>query len=72
MVLSYIPCSHLNPFDLCGVLSGDVYAMSQTQAQQVQQSLDEVQSLRQRLGTPDWRDEDWGIVDGVLASYERM
>lgn len=46
--------------------------MSQTQAQQVQQSLDEVQSLRQRLGTPEWRDEDWGIVDGVLASYERM
>ena len=46
--------------------------MSQTQAQQVQQSLDEVQSLRQRLGAPDWRDEDWGLVDGILASYERM
>jgi hypothetical protein len=46
--------------------------MSQKQAQQVQQSLDEVQSLRQRLGTPDWREEDWGLVDGVLASYERM
>lgn len=46
--------------------------MSQTQAQQVKQSLDEVQSLRQRLGTPDWRDEDWGLVDGVLATYERM
>jgi hypothetical protein len=46
--------------------------MSQTQAQQVQQSLDEVQSLRQRLGTPQWRDEDWGLMDGVLASYARM
>lgn len=46
--------------------------MSQTQAQQVQQSLDEVKALRQRLGTPDWREEDWGLVDGVLASYERM
>ena len=46
--------------------------MSQTQAQQVKQSLDEVQSLRQRLGTPHWRAEDWGLVDGILASYERM
>ena len=46
--------------------------MSRSQAQQVQQSLDEVQSLRQRLGTPDWRDEDGGLVDGVLASYERV
>ena len=36
--------------------------MSRAQAQQVQQSLDEVQSLRQRLGTPDWRDEDWGLT----------
>ena len=46
--------------------------MSQTQAQQVKQSLDEVQSLRQRLGTPHWRAEDWGLVEGILASYERM
>ena len=46
--------------------------MSQTQSQQVKQSLDEVQSLRQRLGTPHWRAEDWGLVDGILASYERM
>ena len=46
--------------------------MSQEQAKQVKQSLDEVQSLRQRLGTPQWREEDWGLVDGVLATYERM
>ena len=46
--------------------------MSRSQAQQVQQSLDEVQSLRERLGTPDWREADWGLVDGVLASYERV
>lgn len=46
--------------------------MSQEQAKQVKQRLDEVQSLRQRLGTPQWREEDWGLVDGVLATYERM
>jgi hypothetical protein len=71
-VLRYIPCSPLNAFHLCVAVSGDVYAMSQSQAQQVKQSLDEVKSLRQRLGTPDWREEDWGLVEGVLASYERV
>ncbi len=46
--------------------------MSQGQATQVKQSLDEVQSLRQRLGTPAWREEDWGLVNSVLATYARM
>lgn len=39
---------------------------------QVQQSLDEVEQLRQRLGAPDWGAEDWAFLGGVLASYERM
>src|SRR5918996_492375 len=46
--------------------------MGETQAQQVKQHLDEVQSLRQRLRAPDWGAEDWALMDGVLASYERM
>lgn len=46
--------------------------MSASQTQQVKASLDEVQSLRQRLGAPDWGAEDWAFLDGVLASYERM
>lgn len=46
--------------------------MSQTQAQQVKQPLDEVQRLRQRLRAPDWGADDWALLDGVLASYERM
>ena len=46
--------------------------MSQTQTQQVKARLDEVQSLRQRLGAPDWGADDWAFLDGVLASYERM
>ena len=45
--------------------------MSQEQAKQGKQSLDEGQSLRQRLGTPQWREADWGRVDGVLATSER-
>lgn len=39
---------------------------------QVPQSLDAVEQLRQRLGTPDWGAEDWAFLGGVLASYERM
>jgi hypothetical protein len=46
--------------------------MSQTQVQQVKQHLDEVQTLRQRLRAPDWGADDWALMDGVLASYERM
>jgi transposase len=37
----------------------------------VQQCLEEVQSLRQRLEPSRWREEDWGMADHVLASYER-
>lgn len=46
--------------------------MSQTQAQQVTQHLEEVQTLRQRLRAPDWGADDWALLDGVLASYECM
>jgi transposase len=46
--------------------------MSQTQTHQVQQCLDEVERLRQRLGAPDWGAADWVFLGGVLASYERM
>ena len=43
-----------------------------SQAHEVKQSLDEVRSLRGRLGTAQWRDEDWGLVDRVLEAYERL
>jgi hypothetical protein len=43
--------------------------MSRSHAQQVQQSLDEGQSLRQRLRTAEWHDEDWGRVERVLAAF---
>ena len=46
--------------------------MSQTQMHQVQQRLDEVEWLRQRLGAPDWGAADWALLGGVLASYKRM
>jgi hypothetical protein len=46
--------------------------MSEAQAQQAKQHLDDVQRLRQRLGAPDWGAADWALIDGVLASYERM
>jgi len=46
--------------------------MSQTQTHQVQQCLDEVERLRQRLGAPDWGAADWAFFGGVLASYERL
>jgi transposase len=41
-------------------------------SQGVKQRLDEVQSLRQRLHPSRWREEDWGLADQVLASYERV
>lgn len=44
--------------------------MSQTQ--QVQQHLDEVEWLRQRLGAPDWGAAEWALLGGVLTSYKRM
>jgi hypothetical protein len=46
--------------------------MSQTPTQQVQQRLDEVEWLRQRLGAPDWGAADWALLGGVLASYKPM
>jgi transposase len=41
-------------------------------APEVQQRLDEVKSLRARLGTPAWQAEDWGLADRLLESYERV
>ena len=72
VVLRYILCSHLHLFAGCGRVCGTIEAMSQTPAQQVKQHLDEVQTLRQRLRAPDWGAADWALLDGVLASYERM
>ena len=43
-----------------------------SRADEVQQSLDEVKSLRERLGTGYWQEEDWGMLDRVLGSYERL
>jgi transposase len=43
-----------------------------SQAHEVQQHLDEVKSLRERLGTGQWQEEDWGILERVLGSYERL
>jgi hypothetical protein len=34
-----------------------------SQAHEVQQHLDEVKSLRERLGTGQWQEEDWGILE---------
>jgi hypothetical protein len=45
---------------------------TRSQAYEVQQHLDEVQSLRQRLGTERWQAEDWGHLDRVLGAYERL
>jgi hypothetical protein len=42
-----------------------------SQAQEVQQSLEEVKALRERLGTGWWQAEDWGLLERVLGSYER-
>src|SRR5215831_18302950 len=43
-----------------------------SKAHEVQQHLDEVKSLRERLGTGQWQEEDWGILERVLGSYERL
>jgi hypothetical protein len=47
-----------------------VAAMSQ--AHEVKQHLDEVKSLCERLGTGQWQEEDWGILERVLGAYERL
>jgi len=43
-----------------------------SQAHEVQQSLEEVQSLLAHLETASWVEEDWGIVQRVLRSYARL
>lgn len=42
------------------------------QAQEVQQRLDEVKALRERLSPARWREEDWGVLERVLWSYEQL
>ena len=49
---------------------GRMAAMSQ--AHEVQQHLDEVRALRERLDTGQWQEEDWGRLERVLGSYERL
>jgi hypothetical protein len=46
--------------------------MSPSPPQAVKQSLDEVKALRQRLGTPEWCEADWGLLAGILASYDSV
>ena len=43
-----------------------------SQAHEVQQRLDEVKALRERLGTGRWQEEDWGLLERVLGAYERL
>src|SRR5262245_6554361 len=43
-----------------------------SQAHEVQQHLDEVKSLRERLGTGQWQEEDWERLARVLGAYERL
>ena len=43
-----------------------------SQAHEVKQHLDEVKSLRERLGTGQWQDEDWRRLERVLGAYERL
>jgi hypothetical protein len=43
-----------------------------SQAHEVQQRLDEIKALRERLGTGRWQEEDWGLLERVLGSYERL
>jgi transposase len=45
---------------------------TRSQAHEVKQHLDEVKSLRERLGTGQWQEEDWGRLERVLGSYERL
>src|SRR5262245_62922682 len=43
-----------------------------SQAQEVQQHLDEVRALRARLGTEQWQEKDWERLERVLEAYERL
>src|SRR5207253_4029318 len=43
-----------------------------SQAHEVQQSLEEVQSLLAHLETASWVEEDWGILQRVLRSYAQL
>ena len=45
---------------------------ARSQAHEVKQHLDEVKSLRERLGTARWRRRIGGILDRVLGAYERL
>ena len=45
---------------------------AKSQAHEVKQHLDEVKSLRERLGTGQWQEEDWERLARVLGSYERL
>ncbi len=43
-----------------------------SQAHEVKQSLDEVKTLLAHLETASWVEEDWGLLQRVLRSYERL
>jgi len=43
-----------------------------SQVHEVQQSLDEVKTLLAHLETASWVEEDWGLLQRVLRSYERL
>jgi len=43
-----------------------------SQAQEMKQRLDEVTSLRERLSTARWQEEDWRLLDRVLGSYAQL
>ena len=62
----------LCPLRFVGGVRGHREGRRQTHAQQVPHRLDEGQSFRQRLGPPPGRAEDWGLVEGLVASSERM
>ena len=39
---------------------------------EAQKSLEEVQGLLAHLETASWMEEDWGILERVWRSYERL
>ena len=41
-----------------------------SQAQEVQQHLDEIRALRARLGTEQWQETEWGRLERVLGAYD--
>src|SRR4029453_14264377 len=43
-----------------------------SQAHEVQQRLDEIKALRERLGTGRWQEEDWGLLERGLGAYEGL